>query len=235
MEPTNRSHPIGRRLLPPQHTRTHRNALHCNTHYQTLQHSANGNTQRNTWCNTQQHAAAHTATHCNTLQHTATHCNTHCNTLQHTATCYVHLPYQGWCPGRNLLLGPYKVQSTLQNTPQHAATHCNTTHAKYSVPDLMLWKQACIWGLQEVRSTLQRKLQHTATHCNTLQHTATHCNTVCTRSSALGMGLHLEILGGTKHTATHTATHCDTLQHTTTHCNTLQHTATPCNTLQQGL
>jgi len=53
--------------------------LDCNTHCNTLQHTA-------THCTTPKH----TATHCNTLQHTAAHCSTlqhtatHCNTLQHT-------------------------------------------------------------------------------------------------------------------------------------------------------
>jgi len=55
-------------------------ATHCNTHCNTLQHTAThcNRMGRASWptcesCHT--YERQHTATHCNTLQHTATHCN----------------------------------------------------------------------------------------------------------------------------------------------------------------
>ena len=96
------------------------------THCTTLQHTAPR-------CNTQHHAATHTATHCNTLQNTAMQvelsmCNTsgpmvdivlsvalqltatHCTTLQHTA------------PRCNIL----------HHTATHTAPHCNTLQHRWS-------------------------------------------------------------------------------------------------------
>jgi len=78
--------------------------------------------EKNEYCSTLQHTAAHcnilqdTATRCDALQHTATHCKTlqhtaaHCNTLQRTAThCNAMQHTAAQC-----------------NILQRTATHCST-------------------------------------------------------------------------------------------------------------
>jgi len=147
--------------------------------------------ERQTHCNTLQHAATrcntlqHTATHCNTLHHTATHCaigfvcerQTHCNTLQHIAT---------HC-----------------NTLHHTASHCNTlcNWVRVRETDRQIDRPPDMKVEDCYKQTHRNTLQHAATHCNTLQHTATHCTRRMLKTDA----------------PQRTATRCNTLQHTATH------------------
>jgi len=140
--------------------------LYCNTHCNTLQHTA----KRCVYfvrilCITHIFGMGTVPLHCN-CQHTATHCTT----LQHAAYTLYHTRL--WCGYRATSL-----QHTV-NTLQHTATRC-----VYFVRILCITN---VFGMGAVPlhcNTLP-------THCNTLQHTATRCVYFVSQTSLLWVLCH---------------------------------------------
>ena len=116
-----------------QHTETHYSTLqHTATHCKTRSTNWRDVILLPLSCNTHCNTLQHTATHCNALQPTATHCNTlqhttiSCDILQHTITrCTMKREVLGGAGVFKKVESPRSLQHTaLQCKLHHAAAHC---------------------------------------------------------------------------------------------------------------